>query len=65
MRAGLTPTERGLLAVDATCRTAVEHVYAVGDVVLGCGTSTFNTQTLADASIMDLISAGQSTTTED
>lgn len=31
-RAGLAPTARGLLAVDAYCRTKVPHIYAVGDV---------------------------------
>jgi len=31
--AGLKPSERGLLAVDAHCRTAVPHIYAVGDVI--------------------------------
>jgi NAD(P) transhydrogenase len=31
--AGLEPTPRGLLAVDAHCRTAVPHIYAVGDVI--------------------------------
>jgi NAD(P) transhydrogenase len=32
-RAGLAPTSRGLLAVDDRCRTAVPHIYAVGDVI--------------------------------
>ena len=31
--AGLTKTDRGLIAVDAHCQTAVPHVYAVGDVI--------------------------------
>ncbi|MDX2018829.1 MAG: Si-specific NAD(P)(+) transhydrogenase [Deltaproteobacteria bacterium] len=31
--AGLVPTARGLLQVDAHCRTAVPHIYAVGDVI--------------------------------
>jgi NAD(P) transhydrogenase len=31
--AGLAPTARGLLAVDESCRTAVSHIYAVGDVI--------------------------------
>lgn len=31
--AGLSTTARGLIAVDANLRTAVEHVYAVGDVI--------------------------------
>ncbi len=31
--AGLTPTARGLLEVDAHCRTSVPHIYAVGDVI--------------------------------
>jgi NAD(P) transhydrogenase len=31
--AGLTANERGLLSVDAHCRTSVPHVYAVGDVI--------------------------------
>lgn len=31
--AGLGPTERGLLSVDQHCRTAVPHIYAVGDVI--------------------------------
>jgi NAD(P) transhydrogenase len=30
---GLAPDKRGLLAVDASYRTTVEHVYAVGDVI--------------------------------
>jgi NAD(P) transhydrogenase len=32
-RAGLTADDRGRLAVDATFRTAVSHIYAVGDVI--------------------------------
>jgi NAD(P) transhydrogenase len=32
-KAGLAPTERGLIAVDADCRTAVPNVYAAGDVI--------------------------------
>lgn len=32
-RAGLAPTDRGLLAVDEHCRTAVAHIYAAGDVI--------------------------------
>jgi NAD(P) transhydrogenase len=32
-RAGLRATERGLIAVDANCRTAVPSVYAAGDVI--------------------------------
>jgi NAD(P) transhydrogenase len=32
-KAGLKADERGLLAVDVHCRTAVPHVYAVGDVI--------------------------------
>src|SRR5262245_48065602 len=32
-RAGLAATERGLIAVDANCRTAVPSVYAAGDVI--------------------------------
>ncbi len=31
--AGLKATSRGLLAVDENCRTAVPHIYAVGDVI--------------------------------
>jgi NAD(P) transhydrogenase len=31
--AGLGPTTRGLLTVDAWCRTIVPHIYAVGDVI--------------------------------
>jgi NAD(P) transhydrogenase len=31
--AGIVPTLRGLLEVDANCRTKVEHIYAVGDVI--------------------------------
>ena len=31
--AGLGPTTRGLLSVDACCRTIVPHIYAVGDVI--------------------------------
>ena len=31
--AGLAPNLRGLLEVDASCRTKVEHIYAVGDVI--------------------------------
>jgi NAD(P) transhydrogenase len=31
--AGLAPTPRGLLAVDANCRTAVPGIYAIGDVI--------------------------------
>jgi NAD(P) transhydrogenase len=31
--AGLAPTARGLLQVDEHCRTAVPHIYAVGDVI--------------------------------
>ncbi len=31
--AGLSPTSRGLLAVDDCCRTAVPHILAVGDVI--------------------------------
>lgn len=31
--AGLRPNERGLLLVDAHCRTAVPHIYAAGDVI--------------------------------
>ena len=31
--AGLAPTGRGVLEVDAYCRTSVPHIYAVGDVV--------------------------------
>lgn len=31
--AGLTPTNRGLLAVDKDLRTAVPHIYGVGDVI--------------------------------
>lgn len=30
---GLTPDSRGLLKVDSCYRTAIEHIYAVGDVV--------------------------------
>ena len=32
-KAGLTATERGLIAVDADCRTAVPNIYAAGDVI--------------------------------
>jgi NAD(P) transhydrogenase len=32
-KAGLTATERGLIAVDADCRTPVPNVYAAGDVI--------------------------------
>lgn len=31
--AGLRTTERGLIEVDAHCRTAMPHIYAVGDVI--------------------------------
>jgi len=31
--AGLSPTDRGVLAVDEHCRTAVPHIYAAGDVI--------------------------------
>ncbi len=31
--AGLTPTPRGLIAVNAHCQTLVPHIYAVGDVI--------------------------------
>jgi NAD(P) transhydrogenase len=31
--AGLAPTSRGLLEVDANCRTRVPHIYAAGDVI--------------------------------
>jgi NAD(P) transhydrogenase len=31
--AGLAATPRGLLAVDEHCRTAVPHIYAIGDVI--------------------------------
>jgi NAD(P) transhydrogenase len=31
--AGLAANERGLLSVDEHCRTAVPHIYAVGDVI--------------------------------
>src|SRR5204862_1896520 len=31
--AGLEPDSRGRIAVDARYRTAVEHIYAVGDVI--------------------------------
>jgi NAD(P) transhydrogenase len=31
--AGLAPTPRGLLTVDEHCRTAVPHIYAIGDVI--------------------------------
>jgi len=31
--AGLQPTERGFLGVDAHCRTSVPHIYAAGDVI--------------------------------
>lgn len=31
--AGLVPTDRGFLQVDANCRTTVEHIYAAGDVI--------------------------------
>jgi NAD(P) transhydrogenase len=31
--AGLGPTTRGLISVDAHCRTIVPHIYAVGDVI--------------------------------
>ena len=31
--AGLQATQRGLLSVDEYCRTAVPHIYAVGDVI--------------------------------
>lgn len=30
---GLAPTDRGILSVDANCRTKVENIYAVGDVM--------------------------------
>jgi len=32
-KAGLAATERGLIAVDADCRTAVPNLYAAGDVI--------------------------------
>jgi NAD(P) transhydrogenase len=31
--AGLSPTTRGLMAVNAHCQTTVPHIYAVGDVI--------------------------------
>lgn len=31
--AGLVPTPRGLIAVNAHCQTTVPHIYAVGDVI--------------------------------
>ncbi len=31
--AGLQPTDRGVLEVDEMCRTKVQHIYAVGDVI--------------------------------
>jgi len=31
--AGLRPNARGLLEVDAHCRTSVTHIYAIGDVI--------------------------------
>jgi NAD(P) transhydrogenase len=31
--AGLTPTARGLISVNAHCQTTVSHIYAVGDVI--------------------------------
>ncbi len=31
--AGITPGERGLITVDASFRTSVPHIYAVGDVI--------------------------------
>jgi NAD(P) transhydrogenase len=31
--AGLRPSARGLLEVDAHCRTVVPHIYAIGDVI--------------------------------
>ncbi|MBK7875234.1 MAG: Si-specific NAD(P)(+) transhydrogenase [Planctomycetes bacterium] len=31
--AGLAPTDRGFLQVDANCRTSVEHIYGAGDVI--------------------------------
>ncbi|MCA9471412.1 MAG: Si-specific NAD(P)(+) transhydrogenase [Nitrospirales bacterium] len=31
--AGLTPTNRGLIPVNADCQTDVSHIYAVGDVI--------------------------------
>ncbi len=31
--AGLAATDRGLMTVDGDCRTAVEHIYAIGDVI--------------------------------
>lgn len=33
VRAGLEATPRGLIAVDAACRTAVPGIYAVGDII--------------------------------
>jgi dihydrolipoamide dehydrogenase len=33
--AGVEVTERGLIKVDNQCRTNVEHIYAIGDVVAG------------------------------
>lgn len=32
-KAGLKPTDRGLIAVDEFCRTSVPHIYAAGDVI--------------------------------
>lgn len=32
-KAGLAPTDRGVLAVDEHCRTEVSHIYAAGDVI--------------------------------
>lgn len=31
-KAGITVTERGIIAVDASCRTGVEGIFAIGDV---------------------------------
>ncbi len=30
---GLSPTGRGIISVDENCRTLVDHIYAVGDVI--------------------------------
>jgi len=34
-KAGITPNEHGLIEVNAECRTAVPHIFAIGDVVPG------------------------------
>lgn len=32
---GITMSDRGLIEIDSQCRTSVEHIYAIGDIVPG------------------------------